>query len=494
VSDDTAGFAVHGQPGRTQATGSMRAAVSGWVLGNRYRVLERIGSGGAADVFRAHDELLERDVALKVFRASSAQPDTTAGQHRQQTELHALARLNHPNLITLFDGSVAGTDEPAYLVMELIDGPNLAAKLGDGRLPEPQIRELGIQVADALSYVHAQAMVHRDVKPANILLGTDTGAGAGELIMRARLSDFGIVRLVGTERMTGTQFALGTAAYLAPEQARGDVVGPLADVYSLGLVLLEALTGVRPYDGPVLDSVAARVLHSPDVPDNLPRPWPELLAAMTSVSASRRPTAAQVAQALRSTRVPTTIASVVPRAVASSAIEATRSVAAGVAGLPPPRLDTHPRQRGWQPERSPAWRRHGGLYAAAILVAAIVALAATMVFRPATHAQPFDQRRVTTPLLTATSAPGGAQPVAPAGIVTARAHPSSSPARLNPITAAGKPSAPAADPPPTATTNATPTSASPVLSSPASSPSSTIGSPTISGAGATPPVRSTPPT
>jgi hypothetical protein len=294
---------------------------------------------------------------------------------------------------------------------------------------------------------------------------------------------------------------------VAPEQARGEVVGPLADVYSLGLVLLEALTGVRPYgDGPVLDSVAARVLQSPDVPDNLPVPWPELLAAMTSVSVSRRPTAAQVAQALRSTRAPTTIASGVPSSVAGSAVEATRTAAAGFAGLPPRRLDMQPQQPGWEPEpdpaweepaweakTSPAWRQHGGVYAAAILVAAIVALAATMVFRPATHAQPSNQPLVTTPLLTATSAPGGSQPVAPAGIVTARAHRSSSPARVNPITATGT-SAPAAHPRPTVSTNTTPTSASPVLSSPASSPASTIGSPTISGAAATPSVSSTPPT
>jgi serine/threonine protein kinase len=270
---------------------------SGWVLGGRYRVLSRIGRGGMAEVFRAHDDLLDRDVAVKVFRAlDGLDPDSsTNGAVRRDLELRALAQLNHPNLITLYDGSLSG-DGPAFLVLELVHGSDLAARLADGPLPEPEVRVIGAQLADALAYVHAHGLVHRDVKPANILLGTDEAA-PGEV--RARLSDFGIVRLVDGPRMTSADLTVGTAYYIAPEQARGSTVGPPADVYALGLVLLEALTGRRSFDGPMHEALAARLTTRPAIPSGLPAPWPELLAAMTDLDLSRRPEAAEVARQLR---------------------------------------------------------------------------------------------------------------------------------------------------------------------------------------------------
>jgi hypothetical protein len=272
---------------------------AGWVLADRYRVLDRVGSGGMAEVFRCRDELLARDVAVKVFRTFVDVAGNAASIERQTIEVQALAGLSHPNLVTVFDASLTVT--PSFLVMELIDGPSLDERLADGPLPEACAREVGAQIADALSYVHARGMVHRDVKPANILLGADGTAGPGTT--RARLSDFGIVRLLGSERMTGVAFTLGTASYLAPEQARGAQVGPPADVYSLGLVLIEALTGVRSFDGTPIEAVMARLTRSPEIPVSLPRPWPALLAAMTATDPAARPSSAQVAHAILNDRL-----------------------------------------------------------------------------------------------------------------------------------------------------------------------------------------------
>jgi eukaryotic-like serine/threonine-protein kinase len=272
----------------------------GWLLGGRYRVTDRIGAGGMAEVFRAHDQLLARDVAVKVFRTHSDPDDVTGGVQRQELELQTLARLSHPNLITLFDGSIGSDGEPAFLVMELINGPSLAAQIVQAPLTEPETREIAIQIAGALAYVHSQHMVHRDIKPANILLGTDSAAGeATGGTVRARLSDFGIVRLLGSEHLTSADFMVGTASYLAPEQARGAEVGPAADIYALGLVLIEALTGRRSYEGPALEAVLARLDRSPEIPAGLPQPWPELLPAMTAMDPQLRPGAAEVARTLR---------------------------------------------------------------------------------------------------------------------------------------------------------------------------------------------------
>ncbi len=348
------------EPDETQAMPPRRppagAAATGWLLADRYRVVGRIGSGGMAEVFRAHDESLDRDVALKIFRSDVGEPGDAANAGRQSLELQSLARLNHPNLITLYDGSMTGPG-PSYLVMELVPGSDLAVRLEQGPLPPDQVRTLGAQMGDALAYVHSQGIAHRDVKPANILLGDDG---------RARLSDFGIVRLIGSPRMTSPDLTVGTASYVAPEQARGGDVGAPADVYSLGLVLIESLTGQRCFDGPMLEAMAARLSRAPHIPPELPAPWPQLLAAMTAMDPAARPTAAQVAQILSSGSTQGLTAIVPPAAGLTSATTAyvpplaTAGGTRAMPAVPPPPPVRRPPPVVYapppEPEHSSPWR------------------------------------------------------------------------------------------------------------------------------------------
>ena len=258
---------------------------NGRLLDGRYRLGTLLGVGGVAEVYRALDERLHRGVAVKLFRG-----DVADQLHRHEDEMRTLARLNHPSLVTVFD---AGTDEMTqrpYLVMELVEGSTLSDQLRLGPLTPVRTAEIGGAVADALAYVHGQGLVHRDVKPANVLIS----AGG-----RVHLADFGIARLVDSAHVTATGDVLGTPAYFAPEQVSGEPVGPPADVYSLGLILLECLTGRREYDGTSLETAMARLNRQPELPPNLPGGWRDLLTGMTARQPSSRLSAAQVVDRLR---------------------------------------------------------------------------------------------------------------------------------------------------------------------------------------------------
>jgi eukaryotic-like serine/threonine-protein kinase len=249
----------------------------GAVLDDRYEVLELLAQGGMADVYRARDRRLDREVAVKAFRLGAADV------RRFQAETKILAGFDHRNLVRVLDAGSLG-DQP-YVVLELVAGPTLAHRLSAGPLPDGEVRDLGADIAAALDHVHSARVVHRDVKPSNILLTPDG---------RALLGDFGIALLLDATRLTGTAQTPGTAAYLAPEQVSGGDVTPAADIYSLGLVLLEALTGRRPFHGTAQEMMAARLARTPPVPPELPERWPALLTSMTAVDPAARPTAATV--------------------------------------------------------------------------------------------------------------------------------------------------------------------------------------------------------
>ena len=279
---------------------SEAATGTGTLLVDRYRLARRIGRGGMADVFEAHDEHLHRDVAVKLFRMDAPEEDD---RRRVQAEIDALSRLTHPGIVRVLDAHTssdaptgaadAADEESPFVVMELITGGTLAQRLARGPMTEHEGAAMGFELAATLAYVHSLGVVHRDVKPANVLLDEPVD---GEC--RARLADFGVARLLDSTRMTLTGITVGTANYLSPEQALGADVGPAADVYSLGLVLLECLTGRLVYPGTGVEAALTRLHHQPVVPVGLGPRWSRLLCAMTARDAGDRVSAADAAQEL----------------------------------------------------------------------------------------------------------------------------------------------------------------------------------------------------
>ncbi|NYJ01799.1 hypothetical protein HNR19_002497 [Nocardioides thalensis] len=267
------------------------------LLAGRYALQAVIGTGGMAEVYRADDVKLSRPVAVKLLRDTAGDESDRA---RFIDEARTLAMLSHSGLVMVLDAGFGtqrqddGTGPPdierPFLVMELVEGPTLADRIAVGPMPLADAGAIGAQVAEALAYVHGRGVIHRDVKPGNVLIGPAD---------RVKLADFGIARLVAqATRHTRTGHAIGTAAYLAPEQVRGEEVDGAADVYSLGLVLLEAVTGRREYAGPAAEAAMARLHRSPEVPD-LPPAWRDLLVAMTATDPQERPSALEVGETLR---------------------------------------------------------------------------------------------------------------------------------------------------------------------------------------------------
>jgi eukaryotic-like serine/threonine-protein kinase len=240
------------------------------LIAGRYELEEQVGSGGMSKVYRAHDRLLERTVALKILHEHYSQDEEYVERFRR--EARAVAQLAHPNVVTVIDrGEHEGRQ---FIVFEYVDGENLKQLVArEGPLPPKQVVELGLQVARALASAHARGVVHRDVKPQNVLL-SDEGL--------PKVTDFGIARSSDVESVTLTGTVMGTSEYISPEQARGEPVDVRSDVYSLGAILYELCTGEVPFPGENPVSVAMRHLHEPvpSVRERRPEVPPRLDAAV----------------------------------------------------------------------------------------------------------------------------------------------------------------------------------------------------------------------
>jgi eukaryotic-like serine/threonine-protein kinase len=225
--------------------------VVGELISGRYELEELVGSGGMSSVYRAHDRLLERTVALKILHEQFTRDDDYVERFRR--EARAVAQLAHPNIVTVIDRGEQ--DGRQFIVFEYVDGMNLKELMTqEGPLSPREAIELALQVARGLSFAHESGLVHRDVKPQNVLLDADG---------RAKVTDFGIAHAVDVDGMTITGTIMGTSNYIAPEQARGQPVDEQTDVYSLGCVLYELLAGDVPFDGDNFVAVAMRHVNDP---------------------------------------------------------------------------------------------------------------------------------------------------------------------------------------------------------------------------------------
>jgi serine/threonine protein kinase len=229
------------------------------LVADRYALRAPLGRGGMGVVWRAQDAVLGREVAVKevVFPPTMAEDERRPAQARVMREARAAARLNHPSAVTLYD--VVQDGGGTFIVMELVNAPTLADLVRDGGpLPVGRVAEIGAQIASALEAAHAAGIVHRDVKPGNVMV-PDQGM--------AKLADFGIASLQGDPQLTSTGLVIGSPAYMAPEQARGEESGPPVDFWALGATMFYAVEGEPPFDrGTSIATLAAVVNDPPRAP------------------------------------------------------------------------------------------------------------------------------------------------------------------------------------------------------------------------------------
>jgi eukaryotic-like serine/threonine-protein kinase len=258
---------------------------NGITLGLRYQLEYRIGSGGYSEVWRAHDTVLDRPVAIKLLHAARARSEEAVVRFRNEAQL--AGRLSHVNVARVYDFCDSYQGVPPYLVMELIDGPSLSQVIDHGPLHPARTMDVLAQAASGLQAAHAAGLVHRDIKPTNLML-----APGGVL----KITDFGLSHTLGSAPITGTGLLIGTPAYFAPERAGGARATPAGDLYSLGVVGYECLTGDVPFTGTPLEVAAAhRERTFPPLPATVPPAIAQFIAQLTAKDPAARPASAEAA-------------------------------------------------------------------------------------------------------------------------------------------------------------------------------------------------------
>src|SRR5215472_15223571 len=262
--------------------GQVCEVAPGSVLEHRYRLDGRVALGGVGEVWRGTDLVLGRAVAVKLLQPEYAQDEECLARFRAEGRHAAL--LSHPNIAQVYDYVEKAPPVPGFLVMELVDGQSLARLLARGPIGPARAMGIVAQAASGLQAAHAAGLVHRDIKPGNLLVGPDD---------YVKITDFGIAQAAGSARLTRTGTLVGTAAYLAPERATGGPATPASDLYSLGVVAYECLTGQAPFDGEPLAVALAHMQQAiPPLPPSVPAEVAALVADLTAKDPSARPPSA----------------------------------------------------------------------------------------------------------------------------------------------------------------------------------------------------------
>jgi eukaryotic-like serine/threonine-protein kinase len=289
----------------------------------RYKIISEIGQGAMGVVYKAVDPIIDRTVAIKTINLNLSRQELEEYEARFQQEIKAAGRLNHPNIVTIYD--VGKTDAVAYMAMEFLEGLELKDIIASGQImPADQVVDIISQVADGLWFAHQQDIVHRDVKPSNIM------------VMKggiAKITDFGIARLPNSAVKTMTGLILGSPRYMSPEQVIGKTIDARSDIFSLGVVLYEALTGVAPFDGDNVNAIMYSTVNTmPPPPSSHNRLLPPMLdlivaKAMAKLLEDRYQTIKEIADDLREVR---------------RQIDSTRPAAALKASTPPSMSRSNP--------------------------------------------------------------------------------------------------------------------------------------------------------
>jgi eukaryotic-like serine/threonine-protein kinase len=349
-------------------------------VAGRYRLDRRLGAGGMSTVFQAIDTVLERPVAIKLLAEHLAEDEAFVARFRR--EALAAARLMHPNIVQVFDSGEDAESGRHYIVMEYVDGPSCADLIREReRLDVAETVQIVGDACHGLEYAHRAGVVHRDVKPGNLLVADETGL--------TKLADFGIAKAAEQTRITQVGSVLGTAAYLSPEQARGDEAGPASDIYSLGVCTYQFLTGRLPHEYASLTELALKQQEQPVEPvrDHRPEVSPALDRAvrlcLERSPGERYGSALDLADALEAgldgheTEATRRLAlAVPPDAASASPTEATRALRTGQrpAPAPPARTSAPPPARRSESRRRRGQRRQLGAFLALLAVLAAVAI------------------------------------------------------------------------------------------------------------------------